>query len=594
MHRHPFSGPTQLWWGDGAQTKRPRNLFHDIEQDDVPPSSDMFRAGGLIDDAGNVTDRAHLHSLMSSLDRRTTAVSEPADNRKLPAGYTYLLQFIAHDMVDSVPSFGISGRNIIPGARNARLAPLMLETLYGSSPDEVPHAYMLTERQLQNGLVPRIRLRVGRRASTTPGGHPSPERDPYCPFRDIARNTSQKTADGVQDASEHLTEAMLADVRNDAHALISQLTILFQLLHNHVISLLEGATTPTAETLRLPPGELAYREFECARMVVTLIYRNIIEKDVLRRILDTRIHRRYLIEKKPLLDRGKGIPQEFSFGAFRFAHAIVRDSYKLNSFSSEGATDEALLLSASLAHLNEMGIDPLVKLPLKENWFVDWAHFFENSKGIEPNFSRKIAPHYPVALSVAPITFPIKVPGVDAGGLMHRDLVSAAFAGVLSVPALIRTAREKGIEIIEDFSVWQGRLRTWLNSIEHLFSPSDVSRLVEDPPLPFFVLFEAAGIGRTDEADCGERLGPLGSLIVAETILGSMAEHPLGVEGSTLKERISDCGEIIFNMEATSPPSPASGAMPVAVCAALSEIDEIEGMSALLEYMERVNLFTQD
>ena len=40
---------------------------------------------------------------------------------------------------------------------------------------------------------------------------------------------------------------MLADPRNDAHALVSQLTVLFQLLHNHVISLLEPITGPIAE-----------------------------------------------------------------------------------------------------------------------------------------------------------------------------------------------------------------------------------------------------------------------------------------------------------------------------------------------------------
>ncbi len=546
----------------------------------------MFRAGGLIDEAGNVVDRARLHRLMATIERRTSSVPEPRDNRNLPSGYTYLLQFIAHDMVDSVPFFGISGHTIVPDARNARAVPLMLETLYGSGPDEVPHAYSVTQHQEESGLIPRIRLRTGLRAPPTSSHDPSPEKDPYCPFRDIARNTAQKTADGQADVSSRLTEVMLADARNDAHALISQLTILFQLLHNHVISLIENAIAPFEETLRLPTRELAYREFQCARMVVVLIYRNIIEKDVLARILDKRVHQRYVLEKKPLLDHGGGLPQEFSFGAFRFAHAIVRESYRLNSFSPVGVTEEALRRSALQAHFGE--------LPIKPNWFVDWAHFFENSKGIEPNFSKRISPRYPAALSITPTEFPEKVEGVDAGGLMHRDLLSAAFAGVLSVRALIRIAQEKGIEVIDDFAAWETRLRGWLSSVGQLFNPNDVSRIAKDPPLPFFVLFEAARIGRSDEADGGQRLGPLGSVILAETILGSMAGHPLGVQGDTLKERIKVCGEVLFNTQTGSLASPASGALPSAVCAALNEIDEIEGMTALLDYMERANAFAQN
>jgi hypothetical protein len=100
--------------------------------------------------------------------------------------------------------------------------------------------------------------------------------------------------------------------------------------------------------------------------------------------------------------------------------------------------------------------------------------------------------------------------------------------------------------------------------------------VVEDPPLPFFVLFEAAQHG-------GKHLGPLGSIIVAETIVGAIRRHPLGVERarSTLKERIQRCVEMFFN----EPQLEANHS------AALPDIDEIETMPELLAYMRGQRLF---
>ena len=83
---------------------------------------------------------------------------------------------------------------------------------------------------------------------------------------------------------------------------------------------------------------LMYRRFVCARIVVTLIYRSIILKDVMARILHPAVFKHYVTDKKALLadalpDDGdlNSMPLEFSHGAFRFGHAMVRDSYRVNS-----------------------------------------------------------------------------------------------------------------------------------------------------------------------------------------------------------------------------------------------------------------------
>jgi hypothetical protein len=141
-------------------------------------------------------------------------------------------------------------------------------------------------------------------------------------------------------------------------------------------------------------------------------------------------------------------------------------------------------------------------------------------------------------------------------------------------------------------------MRTWLTQAPGLepgqgplqAADQDLDRIVADPPLPFFVLFEAARIGRPDEAQGGRTLGPLGSVIVAETIFGAMEAHPLGIEGDSLKACIKTCGAALFNMPDPQQPD-APQAVRDAVVDALSEIGEIETMPKLLEYMERQRVF---
>ena len=85
-------------------------------------------------------------------------------------------------------------------------------------------------------------------------------------------------------------------------------------------------------------------------LVLTLIYRNIIKKDVLEKILDRSIYQRYMTDPTLPRDRAKGIPLEFTLGAFRFGHAIVRDTYDVNSTAKDQPTIAALRLSALFAH----------------------------------------------------------------------------------------------------------------------------------------------------------------------------------------------------------------------------------------------------
>ena len=121
----------------------------------MAPAGDRFRAGGSnghIGANGEVVRRTALHEQMAKLATRIADnLQDPGDNRCIPSGYTYFLQFIAHDMVDSVISFNVHRPDIIPGARNGRSEPLRLETLYRNGPDECPQAYEYTSHPADTG-----------------------------------------------------------------------------------------------------------------------------------------------------------------------------------------------------------------------------------------------------------------------------------------------------------------------------------------------------------------------------------------------------------------------------------------------------------
>src|SRR5258708_8098526 len=98
---------------------------------------------------------AHLprvRALMNRLSRRMDAeIQWPShadaslerwENPRIPSGYTYLLQFVAHDLVHSAVPLSVAG-TLGAGTANARRTPLQLETLFGSGPVGSPFVYAL-------------------------------------------------------------------------------------------------------------------------------------------------------------------------------------------------------------------------------------------------------------------------------------------------------------------------------------------------------------------------------------------------------------------------------------------------------------------
>jgi Animal haem peroxidase len=502
-----------------------------------PSGPSQLSHGRFIDSyTGTTMDadiRAGIQDRLSRLSKRVTSESEvfwpdslparadsralnPGDNPHIPSGYTYLLQLMAHDMVDS----GVAAATPGTVPMNGRTRPLMLDTIYGMGPDASPCAYdsELAGDVYQNepGRLPRRYLRTAQ-----PKGKTLPNPRTACPFQDIARSGVSRS-----DGSTLLTEALVSDPRNDAHALMSQTAVLFHLAHNAIYKMIAKATGNDRST----DVEFAYRLFACSRAILTLIYRRIVRFDVLPRILHPDVMALYGKTCIPL-SPFNGVPVEFSRGAFRFAHAMVRSDYQFNANSHKGPDNKSFVELSSRREPENM--------PLAAEWMVDWAFFFDLRDKIAgapaPNLSRRLGPRYPNALDIDAVF--LAKSDHDGTGLSYRDYKSTISAGQWKVSALMARLKlilkEKGTgpaRLLPDFAItWQPLIKSWLAKNDVL-SGEDCALLSEDPPWPFFVLFESAFKTSTSTPTCtgmGQHLGPMGSLVTAETIIGALAANPV-------------------------------------------------------------------
>jgi hypothetical protein len=489
-----------------------------------------------------------IRELMNRLSRRMDAELpwpshgdasvERWENPCVPSGYTYLLQFVAHDLVHSAIPLSVAG-TLGADSMNARGSALKLETLFGGGPVGSPFVYALDAPNEER----RTKLRLGRMRWYGKAVEPG------CPFRDIARAPAENVTGIDRSIAGHriaLTEALIADPRNDDHAIISQLTALFALLHNCLVDIIRRGEPATAPNASLGAS---YKRFLCARDALTSIYHNIIRRDLMRRVLHPAIYTAYSKTAPDFIDRPTHedndaalrslhnasrwqVPLEFSHGAFRFGHAMVRPEYVINDLSTHDLNKTLEKTSAN---------DP-VNMPLDSTWIVRWSRFFE-IRGSRPNLSRRIGPFLSDGLGNDQI-FPA-IDQTNRVGLLYRDLLGAALAGLWSVDALIAEIAVRRPHFISmsrllaDRSYRVSQLRAWLAS-EPAYGAlrcTDIDTLANDPPLPFFILFEAMQQPHAP----GLSLGPLGSIIISEVIFGALADEPLaaGAAAATPAEALA-------------------------------------------------------
>jgi hypothetical protein len=442
---------------------------------------------------------------------------EAWENPSIPAGYTYLAQFLAHDAVHStVPTAALrrSGQTV----RNGRSAPLELQTLYGSGFDGCLTAVTDHDRErLTPSKLPLGQIRVGETIDAT------------CPFRDIPRALSPHTTGNAVG----LRNVLIADDRNDNNVLVSQVAMLFALFHNAVVDVLHGGRRATGAQ------DLAYLAelFDDARSVCIDTYRRIVRNDLLQRLLHPAVHA--ACSSGQYLDARSQPPITFELlQALRFGHAMVRPHYRVNDVLGRREELIDVLLTTSRSR-------PW-RLPLDESWPVRWSRFYAIA-GSSPNLSRRIGPCFSPDL-VSELAFD-RIDETGAVGLAYRDLVSGAGLPMWSANALIAEIARRSPDLVQasrllsDVRHREAVLAAWLSERTAAtgLTDADIADLSRDPPLLLLVLIEAAHDAQ------GERLGILGSIVIGEPIFKIMDSHrPSRGEGQlAATTRLSSMADLV-------------------------------------------------
>ena len=436
------------------------------------------------------------------------------DNTGIPAGYTYLAQMVSHDIVRSVAE-GPDVTESTETTHNTRVDRLILDTIYGRGPASSPSAYALSRGPGQH----RTRLRLGkcRWDGARPAGGPA---------LDIPRIGCPEI-DNLPDRGA--TEALLADPRNDVSLIMSQLTVVFHLLHNRIeteIARLDKLSDP-------PDDQRPDRRFARARKATAFVFRHIVPHDLMKRLLCQSAYARLgdaLTSgafRDPVDDTR--MPVEFSDAAYRVGHSMVRSTYAVNDDRPFTGIKDIVRFTSSRRPYD---------MPLSSDWLVQWARFFETTTK-PPNFSRLILPAVAPALGVNDL---FATQDDEYGGLILRDLLRGAESDPLAVTALIDKLDpdERASDFLADAKARAACIKTWLESGDSAedgdggLDDEDIEKISNDPPLLFFILMEAK------EVEAGARLGPVGSMVVGESVYGALYRTRSMIEGDTETTALMD------------------------------------------------------
>lgn len=402
------------------------------------------------------------------------------DNPAIATGYTYLGQFIDHDITfDLTP---LHDAQVDPRAvRNFRTPGLDLDSLYGAGPEIQPYLYA-AERGSQKKFL------IGQTTPSPTGRRTNGQTEQLLAMpNDLPR---------APQSQPQISLALIGDPRNDENLIVAQMHVAFLKFHNKVVEGLENGSIP-----RDPSSNRSV--FEEAREIVTWHYQWIVVNDFLSRILDKNQLNQVLYKGRRYyhFHADPFIPVEFSAAAYRLGHSMVRMVYDYNRVFTTKPTDSRFT-DATLELLFEFtgksgnsdtppGLNPTVP----SNWIIDWRLFFDVEDSIKADLSRKLDPYL-----AEPLT---NLPNVPApNSLAVRNLLRGRSLGLPSGQSVAKYMGFKPLrpQAIASCSA-DGRVAAQVGF--------DV-----ESPLWYYILKEAEIQAQ------GKHLGEVGSRIVAEVFIG--------------------------------------------------------------------------
>lgn len=469
-----------------------------------------------------LTGQPNSDELIAQLAVALVSEGGGASDSSMPAGYTYLGQFVDHDMTLDPTELDLRTTGVLP-MQSMRSPTLDLDSLYGRGPKESPEFYQ----------ADGVKLLVGRPFDVTNGSNATG--DGYdLPRRGPAADGSRKTE----------REAKIPDIRNDENLAVAQVHAAFIRFHNKVVDELVGKSVPSTVL------------FERAREVVTKHYQWMLRHDYLPRIANTSVVTEVFSTGRKVFEIDSPsafgtMPVEFSGAAFRLGHSMIRTGYQWNRFfhRGPGALDSGHLFrlfrfsgtsgtlvptphppgsEADLAELeNPPPLPPtgLLGRRLPSNWVADMLRLFDFSRfaTLNPAFS-PVPADFNVAMAIdTRLVDPLRTLPLGSFGavntvllkkrnLAFRNLARGRMLGLPSGQQLAQDFANRGLDVmpLTADDVLKGNGGITLDEL----GEAEKRELASNTPLWFYVLREAEFKGN--------KLDGVGARIVAETFHRAM------------------------------------------------------------------------
>jgi Animal haem peroxidase len=427
---------------------------------------------------------------IANLTKLATAMSAGFDPPKdgkddeesgIPALYTYLGQFIDHDLTFD-PASSLQKQDDPDALTDFRTPAFDLDNVYGRGPDDQPYLYDGNNRFLLGNPLT--------------GGNPG--------AFDLARNNATPA------------RALIGDPRNDENSIVSQFQGLFLRFHNRTLK-----DNPTSS-------------FEDIQKLVRFHYQYVVLNDFLPRIVRADVLA--ALKTSGHYDKSKlkffhwknipFMPVEFSVAAYRLGHSMVRPGYRLN---------DAILRPI-------FPIPPSVQPGLTEgltgfkamipDWGIDWGRLIDIDTrvydGTPVDNQRRLQFAYRIDTSAV---FPLSVlPPAVAANPSSLPLRNLERGWRMGIPSGQQVAAAMGVTPLDDSKILIGKGVDTPAPGENPVPITSIDKVfTKNCPLWTYILAEAMQNQANVKIPVKEnvtittpQLGAVGGRIVAEVFLGLM------------------------------------------------------------------------
>lgn len=489
-------------------------------------------------------DGAKMTAALDALAEATIQhAPEDKENSSIPPIFTYMGQFIDHDItantdresaiskIDINVVTPLDRETISNGLGNLRFASLNLDSVYGDNPEQGDISKMLQRTLRWHGDRAKLEGGLDNERTHYPKFSPSQAADTgRAEFakdanRDLLRLGHASTHEDfdlelLKQAPEEIRDmffddagdligqrAIIGDARNDENLAIAQFHLSIQRLHNELVD-----NAPDSI-----PSHDRDAVFEWAQKMTRWIYQWLVvnvylpaicDPDVLEQVKQDgpKLYDALIAANPPSEPDLMPMPLEFSVSAFRFGHSMARESYDWNRIfgrrpdGTEGRADFNLLFKFT----GKGGMFGSRRLPA--SWPIAWDRFVHPVSAAMPDrAARKIDTHLNLDLGQM-----ANEGQGDSGVMRHLAKRNLRRGYRLNIPS----AQGCLDALMADHNIDLPRL-----SEAELFS-GHTGEAVKNggfeaaTPLWFYVLKEAEHLSE------GNHLGPLGSLLVADTLIG--------------------------------------------------------------------------